>query len=458
MGGRKRQLLLFCCCRTQRSFALQFPAPHAQYVRRRSSSSSSCSSLSSSSSPVTSIEVQGRYILVKRDDLFRDTESIGISGNKARKLCSLSKVPTEEFPSCVVSHGGPQSNSMLSLAAVVHAKGPRSRFVYYTKKLPRWLRDNPSGNYARALALGADVRQLPHEVYNRVFASCEGVGDRPAELDSLLLRRGGIGGAVNGSVNGGSDDVSVMDGVPTESLWVPQGGACADAEEGLAILAEEIANEWYSGRYSRSSGSSEEIESVGESRPGDEKGLSREEGRGEQTAGTRYSRDERHRLVPELAVVVPAGTGTTALFLGRHLSPRGIAVVAVPCVGDARGSYLRRQMARLDRVTGGTGAPRDLPLVLEPAFGSAAAAAAPFGRPRAELLTTWRSMNDESGLYLDLLYGARAWEVLLSRWETLPRRIANAQLMYLHCGGLEGISSQLNRYRHAGLIEAREVM
>ena len=74
----------------------------------------------------------------------------------------------------------------------------------------------------------------------------------------------------------------------------------------------------------------------------------------------------------------------------------------------------------------------------------------------------WRQLNGESGLYLDLLYGARAWEVLLSRWDSLPRvmdpEMNGAQLMYLPCGGLEGISSQLNRYRHAGLIDAKEVM
>ena len=192
-----------------------------------------------------------------------------------------------------------------------------------------------------------------------------------------------------------------------------------------------------------------------------------------------YTRDAQNRLVPRLAVVVPAGTGTTALFLARHLAPRGIGVVAVPVVGDPRGSYLRRQMARLDRETGGTGDSRDLPLILEPApqqrqqrrpppgplaSSSSSAASfeyaysAPFGKPRPELLRVWRQLNDESGLYLDLLYGTRAWEVLLSRWDSLPKRIAGAQLMYLHCGGLEGISSQLNRYRHAGLIDAKEAM
>ena len=47
----------------------------------------------------------------------------------------------------------------------------------------------------------------------------------------------------------------------------------------------------------------------------------------------------------ELKVILPSGTGTTALFLARHLSPTGIAVYAIPCAGDGR--YLHRQMAKV---------------------------------------------------------------------------------------------------------------
>jgi hypothetical protein len=121
--------------------------------------------------------------------------------------------------------------------------------------------------------------------------------------------------------------------------------------------------------------------------------------------------------------------------------------------------------------------------------------------------------------YVDLLYGARAWEVLLSRWHSLPAQLSGwhqvtsatasdsssdsdrgrssgkntaddssqeaslttttpspllsttkdgggeqevdwvgVQIMYLHTGGLEGTSSQLNRYKHAGLVESHETM
>jgi hypothetical protein len=96
---------------------------------------------------------------------------------------------------------------------------------------------------------------------------------------------------------------------------------------------------------------------------------------------------------------------------------------------------------------------------------------------------------------VDLLYGARAWEVLLSRWDSLPPELdgsgpmrstaegagdeesaagssssassassgrgrgrGSVQLLYVHCGGLEGTSSQLNRYKHAGLVASHETM
>jgi len=42
----------------------------------------------------------------------------------------------------------------------------RKRFVYYTKKLPRFLRKSPSGNLFRATSLGTEMVELSHEEYN----------------------------------------------------------------------------------------------------------------------------------------------------------------------------------------------------------------------------------------------------------------------------------------------------
>lgn len=47
---------------------------------------------------------------------------------------------------------------MVAIAAVVASK-PGSSFIYYTKPVPKWLRRNPVGNFARIIALGAEVRQ-----------------------------------------------------------------------------------------------------------------------------------------------------------------------------------------------------------------------------------------------------------------------------------------------------------
>lgn len=46
---------------------------------------------------------------------------------------------------------------MVAIAAVVASK-PGSSFMYFTKPVPRWLRKNPVGNFARTLALGAEVQ------------------------------------------------------------------------------------------------------------------------------------------------------------------------------------------------------------------------------------------------------------------------------------------------------------
>jgi len=129
-----------------------------------------------------------------------------------------------------------------------------------------------------------------------------------------------------------------------------------------------------------------------------------------------------------------------ALFMERHLRllKANIHVLAVPVVGDA--DYLTDQMAQLDRLTGNYGR---LPMVLSPKEKR------PFAKERAELLQLWQEMR-RSGLELDLIYGARAWEILLddtSNWTS-----SGTNCMYYHCGGTEGNESQLSRYRRAGLL------
>jgi hypothetical protein len=121
-------------------------------------------------SPVQEIEVFGRRrVYIKRDDALRLPGS-QLSGNKARKMYALQQSLEQGRLWCdaLVSHGGPQSNAMLALATLAaHYHVPQ--FVYYTKKLPRFLKDQPSGNLFRALSLGMELVELPPQEYQRLF-------------------------------------------------------------------------------------------------------------------------------------------------------------------------------------------------------------------------------------------------------------------------------------------------
>jgi hypothetical protein len=180
-----------------------------------------CKLRETKASPVEEKTIRNRQIYIKRDDLLR-LHGSQVSGNKARKMLALNEVPAVDFPACLVSYGGPQSNSMLALAAVSNyksrelcgendtteqleeetsssteiedSKGNKRRFVYYTKKLPRFLRNQPSGNLFRALALGMELVELTQQEYVDLFDSYWGGSpepplglDPPASGDSLWV-------------------------------------------------------------------------------------------------------------------------------------------------------------------------------------------------------------------------------------------------------------------------------
>lgn len=401
-----------------------------------------------SPSSVERLLIRDRLVFLKRDDCLHLPGS-NISGNKARKFLSLNNLPADEFPDAIVSYGGPQSNAMVALAAIVSSKNaelrdndrgsnggkqndlqnddmfweldvlddeiqlrrkygeedrnvsmanskspskettdePQKRFIYYTKPLPRYLRKNPNGNLLRALALGMEIRTLPHDEYTRLFGGLHGGSSlAPADLDPPL---------------------------PGKSLWVPQGGACDIAKPGSDVLANEIFDYW-----------------------------------------------ALHGKGMPLTVCLPGGTCTTALLLQRSLNAimdqrrnqkvADIRVVVIPCVGD--NEYAMRQMISLDKAVGGSGRKEDLPWILRPRADSSGYFT--FGQPSKALLETYDEMNSEN-ISLDLLYGAPAWALLLQHWRSRESDcpIAGRQLMYVHSGGLEGVASQLTRYKHKNLLK-----
>ena len=99
-----------------------------------------------------------------------------------------------------------------------------------------------------------------------------------------------------------------------------------------------------------------------------------------------------------------------------------------------------------------------------------------FGEPDLSIMETYREMEEEHQIPLDLLYGAPAWTILFRHWKSPSSTVAAAeannmgmksfdpaspitdrQIMYVHSGGLEGINSQLLRYKHKQLLDIDEI-
>lgn len=181
---------------------------------------------------------------------------------------------------------------------------------------------------------------------------------------------------------------------------------------------------------------------------------------------------------------MPGGTCSTALILHREIKKLieqdnlqlDIEVVVVPCVGDA--GYARRQMMAVNMQIGGTEDMDELPFVLPPMprrnlesqrSRSKANRYYSFGEPNPIILDTFNEMKDRNGVVVDLLYGAPSWAVILRHWQTSSTMsgvrsnegdellLGEREIMYVHSGGLEGINSQLMRYRHKGLVKGSEV-
>ncbi len=145
-------------------------------------------------SPITPFEFRGYFFHIKRDDLLRPFE-----GNKARKFYYFLK---NDFPYIkkLVSFGSNQSNAMYAMSELCKIKG--WEFIYYTHHIPSFLKQNPHGNYLRALQNGAKIIEI---------------GLRGDELREFVFRL-----------------------KSKETLVIEEGGRVRESEEGIKILADEI--------------------------------------------------------------------------------------------------------------------------------------------------------------------------------------------------------------------------
>ncbi|EGZ25436.1 hypothetical protein PHYSODRAFT_485952 [Phytophthora sojae] len=316
-----------------------------------------------------------------------------------RKMYWFVKQSDEFFAGAhLFSFGGSQSNAMLALAQLASAR--RVPFTYFSRELHLG-GEAVEGNLVLARGLGMDHVQLPPDAYHE------------------LARTRDFAEFVDG-------DRRPPPG--TRSLYVPQGAAFPEAQDGVKLLAEEIneyvRTEWPDKRFS---------------------------------------------------VVLPCGTGTTALYLAQHLHP-AIRLYAVPCVGDA--AYLSQQFQQLIGEDPTLQVETALlPRVITPKRKSR------FGRLWWPLYDIYHEVLQETKVDFDLVYGAFAWHTLFSddavldevlerskssaasisdllvpgsKSTTVDDRGEERELLYIHTGGTSGNATMLARYERKNR-EVREV-
>ena len=177
-------------------------------------------------------------------------------------------------------------------------------------------------------------------------------------------------------------------GLPTEpldtnSLLIPQGISMPEAELGIKQLAEEIND---------------------------------------------YCIDNG---ITDAAIVLPSGTGATALYLQQHLKQ---TVYTVPCIGDK--DTLTQLFTQLLPHA------KWHPKILE----NQASRKFRFGEPHAKLLSIYQALLEQTSIEFELLYDAKTWLNLVD-WS------CDQPIIYLHNGGISGNASMLARYRRLGMLD-----
>ena len=205
-------------------------------------------------SPVDHVVFDGNPIFIKRDDLLDPA----FSGNKARKLYYLLANDDTNLTK-VISYGSAQSNFLYSLSEL--AKLKQWKCDFYVNHVPEFLRNNPAGNYLRALNNGVNIISIHKEKATLTIEEY---------ISRVVLPR--------------EDQV----------LLIPEGGSCPVAEQGIKKLAEEI---------------------------------------------TQWAEIKKFE---DVKIMLPSGTGTTALYLKKHLD---FEVLTCACVGSDE--YLEEQFKAL---------------------------------------------------------------------------------------------------------------
>ena len=163
-----------------------------------------------------------------------------------------------------------------------------------------------------------------------------------------------------------------------KTLVISQGGADVIAKEGVSLLAEEI-NEW-----------------------------------------------KENKGIKNLQVVLPSGTGTTALYLQEFLN-EDITLYTSVLVGDEQ--YQIQQWQRLSE--------GPYPTVFKSEVKKK------FAKPYPEYLQIHEELVEATNITFDLIYAPRTWIQLMENIKDVE-----ADVLYIHTGGVSGNMTMLERYKH----------
>ncbi len=151
--------------------------------------------------------------------------------------------------------------------------------------------------------------------------------------------------------------------------------------------------------------------------------------------GVEKMADEIHKWADEngikkLSIFIQSGTGTTALYLQKHLN---FKVYTTPNIGNSE--YLLKQFALLDDDSS------NYPVILETEKKYI------FGKPYKEYYDIWKEISEENTIEFELLYDPKTLIALSEHNKNIK-----GDIMYIHSGGIVGNETMLARYKYLGLI------
>ena len=130
-----------------------------------------------------------------------------------------------------------------------------------------------------------------------------------------------------------------------------------------------------------------------------------------------------------LKIVLPSGTGTTALFLQKNLP---FEVLSVSCVGGSE--YLKKQFFHLEENEKYHPTIITMPKKYH------------FGKLYKEFYEIWQEVKNETKIEFDLLYDPLGF-LALNTLKYFEENIEENKILYIHQGGLLGNETMLERYK-----------